>query len=244
MNQDLPTMTSSTLSIWRHLTVDWKPLIEQPVTETDLDSIMHQAALPVLGYYLMLTFATAIATLGLLSNSAPTIIGAMIIAPLMSPIISLSYGIVVVDWQFMNRSLVMLVTGIILVVQLAFATTQVLGLRIAGSEILGRSHPTLLDLGVAIAAGGAAAFAYTRRSIMNAIAGVAIAVALVPPLAVCGIGVAQGLHASSDAGQSLSEITLYSGGDSIAKGAFLLFVTNLAGIIVTAGIVFAAHGYG
>ncbi|MEE9590147.1 MAG: DUF389 domain-containing protein [Hyphomicrobiaceae bacterium] len=137
-----------------------------------------------------------------------------------------------------------LVTGIILVLVLAFATTQMLGLRIARSEILGRSHPTLLDLGVAIAAGGAAAFAYTRRSIMNAIAGVAIAVALVPPLAVCGIGLAQRLYASADAGQSLAEVGLYSGGEGIAKGAFLLFVTNLAGIVVTAGIVFALQGYG
>lgn len=206
--------------------------------------MMHQASLPVLGFYLMLTFAAAIATLGLLWNSAPTIIGAMIIAPLMSPIISLSYGIVVVDWRLITRSLVTLVTGIILVLVLVFATTQMLGLRIAGSEILGRSQPTLLDLGVAIAAGGAAAFAYTRRSIMNAIAGVAIAVALVPPLAVCGIGLAQGLYASADAGQSLAEVGLYSGGEGIVKGAFLLFVTNLTGIVVTAGIVFALQGYG
>lgn len=244
MSQDLPTTESHKVSIWQRLTGNWKPLIEQPVSESDLDSTMHQAALPVLGYYLMLTFAAVIATLGLLSNSAPTIIGAMIIAPLMSPIISLSYGIVVVDWQLINRSIVMLLTGVVLVLLLAFAMTQILGLRIAGSEILRRSHPTLLDLGVAIAAGGAAAFAFTRRSIMNAIAGVAIAVALVPPLAVCGIGLSQGLYVSADVGQSLSEIGLYSGGDSIAKGAFLLFVTNLAGIIVTAGVVFVAHGYG
>jgi uncharacterized hydrophobic protein (TIGR00271 family) len=244
MARNLPLEETPSSSFLQHLTGDWHPLIEKPVLEHELLVTMHKSALPVLGFYLMLFFAGAIATLGLLANSAPTIIGAMIIAPLMSPIISLSFGIVVVDWQLINRSLFMLVTGIVLVVALAFVTTEYLGLNIAGAEILGRSHPTLLDLGVAIAAGGAAAFAYTRHSIMNAIAGVAIAVALVPPLAVCGIGLSQGLSASADAGYAASEIGHYSGGASVAEGAALLFLTNLAGIVVTAGAVFAAHGYG
>ncbi len=244
MARNLPLEETPSSSFLQQLTGDWHPLIEKPVPEHELLVTMHKSALPVLGFYLMLFFAGAIATLGLLANSAPTIIGAMIIAPLMSPIISFSFGIVVVDWQLINRSLFMLVTGIILVVALAFVTTEYLGLNIAGAEILGRSHPTLLDLGVAIAAGGAAAFAYTRHSIMNAIAGVAIAVALVPPLAVCGIGLSQGLSASADAGYAASEIGQYSGGASIAEGAALLFLTNLAGIVVTAGAVFAAHGYG
>lgn len=244
MARNLPLEGSAHPSFIRQLTGDWHPLIEEPVAERELLVMMHKSALPVLGFYLMLFFAGVIATLGLLSNSAPTIIGAMIIAPLMSPIISLAFGIVVVDWQLINRSLFMLVTGIILVVVLAFLATEYLGLNIAGSEILGRAHPTLLDLGVAVAAGGAAAFAYTRHSIMNAIAGVAIAVALVPPLAVTGIGLSQGLHVSADVGFAASEIGTYGGGANIAKGAALLFLTNLAGIIVTAGAVFAAHGYG
>ena len=244
MARNLPLEDSPSSSLLQQLTGDWHPLIEKPVPEHELLVVMHKSALPVLGFYLMLMFAGAIATLGLLGNSAPTIIGAMIIAPLMSPIISLSFGIVVVDWQLINRSLFMLVTGILFVVVLGYGLTEFLGLHIAGPEILGRSNPTLLDLGVAIAAGGAAAFAYTRHSIMNAIAGVAIAVALVPPLAVCGIGLSQGLSASADAGYAASEIGGYSGGASIAKGAALLFVTNLAAIVVTAGAVFVAHGYG
>ena len=244
MARNPPLEGSPHPSYLRQLTGDWHPLVEEPIPEHELLVMMHKSALPVLGFYLMLFFAGVIATLGLLANSAPTIIGAMIIAPLMSPIISLAFGIVVVDWQLINRSLFMLVTGVILVVVLAFLATEYLGLNIAGSEILGRAHPTLLDLGVAIAAGGAAAFAYTRQSIMNAIAGVAIAVALVPPLAVTGIGLSQGLHVSADVGFAASEIGNYSGGASIAKGAALLFLTNLAGIVVTAGAIFAIHGYG
>ena len=228
----------------RNLAADMKPLVEDSIEKSELDTMMQRASLPVLSFYLMLFFATAIATFGLLSNSAPTIIGAMIIAPLMHPILSLSYGIVIVDGRLMYRSLLTMISGILLVIVLAFLSTKLLGLRISGSEILSRSHPTLLDLGVAIAAGGAAAFAYTRRSIMNAIAGVAIAVALVPPLAVTGIGLAQGMQASADVGYSLTELGFLSGGEDIAAGAFLLFLTNLAGIIVTAGALFTLNGYG
>jgi uncharacterized membrane protein len=95
-----------------------------------------------------------------------------------------------------------------------------------------------------MAAGGAAAFAYTRRSILNSIAGVAIAVALVPPLAVTGIGLALGRETSTDLGLSLTEIGLVSGGVSIARGSFLLFLTNLIGIVAVGIAVFAAHRYG
>lgn len=244
MREIVTNSISHTAEGLRNLAADMKPLVEDSIEKSELDTMMQRASLPVLSFYLMLFFATAIATFGLLSNSAPTIIGAMIIAPLMHPILSLSYGIVIVDGRLMYRSLLTLISGILLVIILAFLSTKLLGLRISGSEILSRSHPTLLDLGVAIAAGGAAAFAYTRRSIMNAIAGVAIAVALVPPLAVTGIGLAQGMQASADVGSSLTELGFLSGGEDIAAGAFLLFLTNLAGIIVTAGALFALHGYG
>jgi uncharacterized hydrophobic protein (TIGR00271 family) len=231
-------------TIFQRLAGDWHPLVEKPVPEDELHDVMQKSALPALSFYLMLIFAGAIATLGLLANSAPTIIGAMIIAPLMSPIISLAFGLVVVDWQLINRSIFMVVTGVLLVVVLALVTTELIGLQIAGSEILSRTNPTLLDLGVAMAAGGAAAFAFTRKSIMNAIAGVAIAVALVPPLAVCGIGLSLGSHAGADIGYASAEIGAYSGGTNIAEGAALLFATNLAGIVITAGAIFVAHGYG
>ena len=133
-------------------------------------------------------------------------------------------------------------SGAALVVLFAYLTTEWIGWRIAGSEILSRTMPTLLDLGVAMAAG--AAFAYSHRSIMNSIAGVAIAVALVPPLAVCGVGLALGRKATADVGLSLSELGLYSGGSDIARGAFVLFLANLAGIVVVGGAVLLSQGYG
>jgi len=193
----------------------------------------------------MLALATIIATFGLLSNSAATIIGAMIIAPLMYPIMSLSFGILVDRRKLLFRSLVTLLTGVALVVMIAFASTELLGLRVAGSEILGRTHPSLLDLGVALAAGGASAFAYTRHSVSSALAGVAIAVALVPPLAVVGIGLALDREFSTDQSfLDFSELVQYSGVADISMGAFTLFLTNLSGIIIVASVVFLFNGYG
>jgi uncharacterized hydrophobic protein (TIGR00271 family) len=228
----------------RRLTGGWKTLAETPVPAEEVDRQLRQASLPSWGFFFMLVLSSAIATFGLLSNSAPAIIGAMIIAPLMAPILGLAYGIVVFEWQQTSRATLTVVAGTLVVVAFAYLTTSFIGLRIAGSEILSRTMPTLLDLGVAMAAGAAGAFAYSRKSIANSIAGVAIAVALVPPLAVTGIGLAMGRKATADVGLSLTEIGLYGGGQDIARGAFILFLTNLAGIVVVAGAVLVSQRYG
>ena len=83
-----------------------------------------------------------------------------------------------------------------------------------------------------MAAGAAAAFSYTRKSILNSIAGVAIAVALLPPLAVTGIGLAYGIMEYSETGLSLAELGAHTGSIGIAEGSFLLFLINLIGIIL------------
>jgi uncharacterized membrane protein len=146
--------------------------------------------------------------------------------------------------RLVGRSILTLIAGVILVVVLAYFITLSFGLRVVGSEILNRTSPTLIDLAVAMAAGGAAAFAHTRRSIISSIAGVAIAVALVPPLAVSGIGLALGRRATAEGGLSLSEFGLFSGGTDVASGAFVLFLTNLIGIVAVAILVFVSQRYG
>jgi uncharacterized hydrophobic protein (TIGR00271 family) len=206
--------------------------------------MLQNASTPSFGYFFMLALSACIATMGLISDNAPAIIGAMIIAPLMAPIMSLSFGIVITDRVLIFRSVLSIVIGILLVVGFAYVSTELIGLRVTGSEILNRTSPTLLDLIIAVAAGAAAAFAYTRKSILNSIAGVAIAVALVPPLAVTGIGLALGVRASTDTGQPLAEFGLNAGGLDIATGSMLLFVTNFIGIIAFAIIVFLAQKYG
>ncbi|MDJ0951215.1 MAG: DUF389 domain-containing protein [Alphaproteobacteria bacterium] len=229
---------------WRGLTGGWAPYTEQPVPAEDLSQQMVSASVPAFAFFFMLAIAAAIATFGLIANSAPAIIGAMIIAPLMSPIMGLSYGLVAFDRRLISMSLVTVAAGTVLVVAIAYLSMWIIGMRVAGSEILARTSPTLLDLGVALAAGGAAAFVHTRRSIANSIAGVAIAVALVPPLAVTGIGLALGEKATSATGISLGEFGLFGGGTDIATGSFVLFLTNLVGIVAVAMLVFLFQRYG
>ncbi len=222
---------------WQSLTQDWLVLREAPIPASELNQTFLQASLPALNFYLLLALAAAIATFGLLTNSAATIIGAMIIAPLMNPIASLAYALVVLSPRLIERAIFTLLTGVILVIVIAYFTTEVLGLATVGSEILGRTTPNSLDLGVALAAGAAAAFANTRRSIASALPGVAISVALVPPLSVVGIGLCLG--------QLGTEIAVSQGVESsIAAGSFILFVTNLAGIVFSGSLVFLLQGYG
>ena len=161
----------------------------------------------------------------------------MIIAPLMNPIASLAYALVILSPRLLKQPIFTLLTGVILVIVIAYLTTELLGLITVGSEILGRTQPNSLDLGVALAAGAAAAFANSRRSIANALPGVAISVALVPPLSVVGIGLCLGeLGSAIAASQGVQT--------SIATGSFLLFITNLAGIVFSGSLVFLFQGYG
>ncbi len=197
---------------------------EEKISENKLSqTLLHQVL--ARNFSILLILATTIATFGLISNSAATIIGAMIIAPLMIPIIGIAYALVTFNPRLISYSLIRLIFGIFLTIGIAFLSTEIIGYQLSGSEILARTKPTLLDLGVAIAAGIAGGFAKVRRSVSDAIPGVAISVALVPPLCVVGIGFA------------VADF-------SLSIGSFMLFLTNLVGIILTAAIVFLCESYG
>jgi uncharacterized hydrophobic protein (TIGR00271 family) len=204
---------------------------------------MKAASIPSMAFFFLLASATAIATFGLLANSAPAIIGAMIIAPMMTPIMGLSYGVVQLSWSQIARSAITVFLGVVLVIAISFLSARFIEIKVAGTEMISRAFPSLLDLGVAMAAGAAGAFSLSRESIRNSIAGVAISVALVPPLAVAGIGLSLGAKATADVGLSFRELGLFAGGSDIAVGAFVLFLTNLAAIVVTAGAVMAVQRY-
>ena len=177
---------------WHRLTGEWQVVPESSVPVEELNHTLEQASNPSASFYALLAIATAIATLGLLSNNAATIIGAMIVAPLMNPIVTLSYATIAFQRRLLERGFLTLVTGIVLVISISFIATYLVGTQVIGSEILARVEPNLIDLGIAIASGAAAGLAYSRRSVSNALPGVAIAVALVPPLCVTGIGLALG----------------------------------------------------
>lgn len=203
---------------------------------------MKAASFPTVSFFVLLALATAIATFGLLANSAPAIIGAMIVAPLMTPIMGLSYGVVRFEWSQIIRSAITVFLGVVIVVAISFFTARFIEIKVAGTEMLSRAFPSLLDLGAAMAAGAAGAFALSRESIRNSVAGVAISLSLVPPLAVSGIGLALGRKATADIGLLFQELGLFSGGGDLAVGAMVLFLANLAAIVVVAGILMAIQG--
>lgn len=223
-------------ALLHHYVGKWYVTLERAVPRSLLEQQLADSSIPSFGFYFMLSLSAVIATLGLVANSPATIIGAMIIAPLMSPIVTLSFGLVTLDWKLSFRSSLTLVTGVFWTVCVAYLTVAIIGTRLVGSEIVSRSNPTLLDLGVALAAGAAGAFAMTRKNIGNALPGVAISVALVPPLCVVGAGLALGQDFSPIPSNQL-------GGERLATGAMLLFLTNLIGIIFCGSLVFLANGY-
>jgi uncharacterized hydrophobic protein (TIGR00271 family) len=171
----------------------------------------------------MISLAAAIAALGLLMDSPAVIIGAMVIAPLMSAIFGISMGIVQGDTRLMWRAAGTTFRG----AGLTVAIGALIGLLVPGegptTEILSRAEPTLLDLVVALVSGTAGAYAQCRRNVLGALAGVAIAVALVPPLVTAGIGFTIGID--------------------IAVGALLLFLTNLSAITAVSSLTFLLFGF-
>lgn len=192
--------------------------------QNELREILWKDGLLTFNFVALTLASCAIATFGLLQNNAAVIIGAMIIAPFIAPIGSASFGAVEGDALMIRRGLLTVVIGSIVSVALAVVLTRIVFLPSMGSEILARSQPNALDLGVALAAGLIAAFAKIRPSIAGTVAGTAIAVALMPPICVVGIAFAHGMM-------------------SLARGALLLYITNLLGIMLASMIVYVLSGY-
>ncbi len=172
----------------------------------------------------LLILATMIATFGLFINSGSVIIGAMLLAPLMQPIVSLSMGVLRQDSSLQSNAFKTIAIGVFVVLLTAALIAFALPMQRLTTEMAGRLSPTILDLFVAIVSGVAAAYAKNNEKILGSLAGVAIAVALVPPIAVAGIGLGWG------------EWVMFG-------SAFLLFVTNLVGIVLAAAMTFMVLGY-
>ncbi|GJL83865.1 MAG: hypothetical protein DHS20C01_34990 [marine bacterium B5-7] len=185
---------------------------------------VRRAARPRADFFTMIALSSAIAALGLILNSAAVIIGAMLIAPLMAAIIGMGLAMVHGDFRFLKTSAVATFQGALT----AIAVGIVMGFaNIDGAmtnEMVARTGPALLDLLIATLSGAAAAYALCRKNVSASLPGVAIAVALVPPLATVGLFL------------SLAEW-------SLAYGAFLLFMTNLAAIAFASGVVFTLVGF-
>ncbi len=175
-------------------------------------------------FLVLLSGSTLIATLGLFQNSPAVIIGAMIIAPLMRPLVGLSLATLTGEAKLLVRAASTLLVGTAVGALISASVSLLLKSIEMTPEILGRTHPTLLDLGVAMFAGAVGAYCLSDSKLSDSLAGVAISVALVPPLSVVGIGLAS------------SSVPIWA-------GAALLYATNLIGITVAGSLVFLVMGF-
>jgi uncharacterized hydrophobic protein (TIGR00271 family) len=177
-------------------------------------------------FWILITLASIIAAAGVAADSTATVIGAMIVAPLMIPILGTMLSVVLADRTNLTRSLLLVAGGALT----AIAIGWLVGLLVVdpvvaetNSQVAGRVHPRLIDLLAALATGAVGSVALVRRDISDTLPGVAIAISLVPPLSVVGLTFEAG-----KLGQSL--------------GASLLFLTNVAAILGSGTVVMAIYG--
>ena len=185
-------MPSPLQNLFGSLSGEWQLNLETQVPRNDLYKSRIASSRPTLGFFLLLICSAVIATLGLISNSTAVVIGAMIVAPLMDPILSLAFGLAISDNRLVKRSAITVIIGVLTVIGTSTLFGWILDASEVNREIHSRTAPNLIDLGIAVAAAIAGSFTLTRDRLSNSIAGVAIAVALVPPLCVCGIGLSMG----------------------------------------------------
>lgn len=230
----MATSIDRTLPDWLNRQVkkvrgDVKPLTADERTQIVAD--ITPLASPGFDFFLLVVLSSSIATLGLLTNSAAVIIGAMLVAPLMSPILGIGLASIIGDSRMLRRGASALVRGAALAVLLSAAMTlintylPILTFQELPVEVLARTHPSPIDLLIALAGGLAAAYALTRANLSTALPGVAIATALMPPLCTVGIGLA-------------------FWNMEVAGGAALLFLTNAVTIAFAAALVFFLRGFG
>ena len=187
-----------------------------------------QAGAKASRFWILLALSSVIAAAGVVADSDATVIGAMIVAPLMTPILGVVLATVIGDRTNLFRSWGFVIGGAAAAVAIGF----LVGLTVAApvvastnSQVAQRVSPALIDLLAALATGAVGAIAIVRKDISDTLPGVAIAISLVPPLTVIGL-------------------TLESGAPSQSVGALLLFVTNVAAILATGVVVLVLYRVG
>lgn len=193
-------------------------------TFVEVDDAIRQYS----SFVLRLIAATVIATAGIAADSATTVIGAMLVAPLMSPMLGTALAAAVGRPADAVRTFFQTALGMLLVVVVAIGVTSIIPAGISmdtNSQVISRISPSLVDMTIAFAAGFVAALAAMRSDIPDAVPGVAISASIVPPLCVMGAGIYEGSYAA-------------------ALGAFTLFLTNYVAIQAMGAVVFLLMGLG
>lgn len=192
-------------------------------TEKDnaVEALIEQSS-PRQSFFMMVGLAVLMATVGLLANNVSIIIGSMLVAPLLYPLLSFSLGVAISERSLVMRSFMTILKSFVLSVVLSIIATLVFSPHAVplNSEILSRSEHTMTYLVVAVIAGFAASYAFVKPQLNEGLVGVAISVALIPPLAVTGIGIAR-LNWE------------------LIQGSFLLFLLNVLGTIFSSILIFS-----
>ncbi|MBC8464873.1 MAG: TIGR00341 family protein [Parcubacteria group bacterium] len=200
-------------SVFNNLTEDDKALA---ITK------MIEQSRPSKDFFLMIALSVLMAAFGLIMNNIPVLIGSMLVAPLLSPVLSLALGFTISDTTLVQRSLITIGKSIIVAVIAAATATLLFG---NGTDMSSSyMEPSLLHIAVAIVAGLAASFAIVKKELNEMLPGVAIAVALIPPIAMTGVGLAKG-----------SWIVMTNG--------FIIFLLNVIGIVFAAMVTFSLMNF-
>jgi uncharacterized hydrophobic protein (TIGR00271 family) len=239
MSEDIPKRSPSVRLRLRHL---WRRLVPPIDRERrgEVQILLRESSRPIFDFFLLVVLSSTIATMGLLTDSGAIIIGAMLVAPLMSPIIGIGLASITGDGNLLRDGASGLVRGALLAIFISFLLTWAnshmpfVSLQELPAEVLARTRPSPIDLTVALAGGLAAAFAIAQPNLSAALPGVAIATALMPPLCTVGIGLAKGEWLIAGGVMSRWEV---------AGGALLLFITNAVTIAFAATLVFFLVGF-
>ena len=177
-------------------------------------------------FWILIVLASIIAAAGVVADSTATVIGAMIVAPLMTPILGTMLSVLIADRTNLTRSLLLVISGAMVAIAIGWliGLTSVTGVVAeTNSQVAGRVHPRLIDLLAALATGAVGSVALVRQDVSDTLPGVAIAISLVPPLSVVGL-------------------TFEAGARDQSFGALLLFLTNVAAILASGTVVMALYG--
>lgn len=209
------------ISFWKDKREQYAKIKSKEKQDLNVFKLLSDGARPTIEYYILTILSCIIATTGLIQGSTATIIGAMIVAPLMTPILAFSLGVIWGDIDLIKISMQSIVKGTVIAILISALIAYLVPIPTYSGEIIARTKPSLFDIIVAVASGIVGAYGNANKKISNTLVGIAIAVALMPPLCTIGIG--------------LGKFNI-----EIATGATILFIINLVSISLAGAIVFWA----
>lgn len=209
------------ISFWKDKREQYAKIKSKEKQDLNVFKLLSDGARPTIEYYILTILSCIIATTGLIQGSTATIIGAMIVAPLMTPILAFSLGVIWGDIDLIKTSMQSIIKGTVIAILISALIAYLVPIPTYSGEIIARTKPSLFDIIVAVASGIVGAYGNANKKISNTLVGIAIAVALMPPLCTIGIG--------------LGKFNI-----EIATGATILFIINLVSISLAGAIVFWA----